>query len=234
MAETVLGPAATPQRAVRDGEGGGAGHISAGLGHRRGIGLQGGSQPAADAGPRLPRPVRPGPPEMSEGEDARNGPATLLLACAPTENGRPVPVPARRPAPDWAQFVRNLAAAPVPAKPSVLVLGHRNPPRAASRSAAFAPTEARRGRKRCAWHSTPTPGSGLHRAESESGARQGLRRCMPGGDPRRWAVHDPGCPDQAEVPLPVNPMILDCWARGRTTEIGSLRFPRSPERPGRN
>ena len=42
--------------------------------------------------PRLPRPVRPGPPDIVDYEYERNGTAPLFLAFAPNDNGRTVNV----------------------------------------------------------------------------------------------------------------------------------------------
>ena len=60
LAEAVRVPSPEPQRAVRGGEGGGAGPGSAGGCRRRGSGLQGCDPPAADEGtpPSLPRAAR--------------------------------------------------------------------------------------------------------------------------------------------------------------------------------
>ena len=76
---------------------------------------------------RLPRPVRPGPPEIVDYEYERNGTAHLFLVFAPNENGRTVNVTDRRTARDWAQFIRELADDHFPGKKIVRVMDHRNP-----------------------------------------------------------------------------------------------------------
>ncbi len=76
--------------------------------------------------PRLPRPVRPGQPEIVDYEYERNGTANLSLAFAPNDNWRTVKVTDRRTARDWAQFIRELADDPIPGKKIVRVMDHRN------------------------------------------------------------------------------------------------------------
>ncbi len=76
--------------------------------------------------PRLPRPVRPGPPEIVDYEYERNGTAHLFLAFAPNENGRTVNVTGRRTARDGAQFIRELADDHFPGKKIVRVMDHLN------------------------------------------------------------------------------------------------------------
>ncbi len=75
---------------------------------------------------RLPRPVRPGQPEIVDYEYERNGTAHLFLAFAPNENWRTVNVTDRRTARDGAQFIRELADDPIPGKKIVRVMDHRN------------------------------------------------------------------------------------------------------------
>ncbi len=77
--------------------------------------------------PRLPRPVRPGPPEIVDYEYERNGTAHLFLAFAPNETWRTVNVSDRRTARDGAQFLRERAEDPIPGKKIVRVMDHRNP-----------------------------------------------------------------------------------------------------------
>ncbi len=88
---------------------------------------------------RLPRPVRPGQPEIVDYEYERNGTANLFLAFAPNDNWRTVNVTDRRTARDWAQFIRELADDHFPGKKIVLVMDHRNTYGPASLYDAFAP-----------------------------------------------------------------------------------------------
>ncbi len=130
---------------------------------------------------RLPRPVRPGQPEIVDYEYERNGTAHLFLAFAPNENWRTVNVTDRRTARDGAQFIRELADDPIPGKKIVRVMDHRNTHSPASLYEAFAPREAMRVRKRFEFRYPPKHGSWLHRAEIEIGAwsRPCLRRRIP-------------------------------------------------------
>ncbi len=130
---------------------------------------------------RLPRPVRPGQPEIVDYEYERNGTANLFLAFAPNENWRTVKVTDRRTARDWAQFIRELADDPIPGKKIVLVMDNLNTHGPASLYEAFAPREAMRVRKRFEFRYTPKHGSWLTMAEIEIGAwsRQCLRRRIP-------------------------------------------------------
>ena len=127
LAEAVLVHAPEPQRAVRGGDGGGAGHIPAGCCRRREVwvGMDETSRQQTKE-TRLPCPVRPGQPEIVDYEYERNGTANLFLAFAPNENGRTVKVTDRRTARDGAQFIRELADDHFPGKKIVRVMDHRN------------------------------------------------------------------------------------------------------------
>lgn len=142
-----------------------------------------------------PLPQRPATPEhhgtvrREDYEYAREGTATLFLACEPLRGWRHVAVTARRTAVDWAHFIRELVDVHYPgAERLVLVLDNLNTHGPASLYEAFAPAEARRILHRLEIHHTPKHGSWLDMAEIELSvlARQCLDRRI---DTREEVAH---------------------------------------------
>jgi DDE superfamily endonuclease len=172
-----------------------------------------------------PRPVAPGQPAREDYEYQRHGVGNVFLVGEPLRGWRHVTVSARRTRIDWAHCVKDLLDVCYPdAEQVVLVQDNLNTHTPASLYAAFEPAEAKRLADRLELHSTPKHGSwlqhGRDRVERAVGAVPGPAAGRP-GDPgaggrgvaggaqrrRSWgrlALHDRGCPDQAQAPLSCN------------------------------
>jgi len=173
----------------------------------------------------LPLTVAPGQPVREDYEYERRGVCNLFLVCEPLRGWRDVMVSARRTRIDWAHCVKDLVDVHYPnAEIIVLVQDNLNTHTPASLYAAFEPAEAKRLADRLELHDTPKHGSWLQHGRDRAG-RAG--RAVPGsaagrpGDPgagdrglavgaqRFWswgrlALHDRGCPHQAQASLPRN------------------------------
>ena len=173
-----------------------------------------------------PRPVAPGQPAREDYEYQRRGVCNLFLVCEPLAGWRDVIVSARRTRIDWAHCVKDLLDVHDPdAEQIVLVQDNLNTHTPASLYEAFAPAEAKRLADRLELHYTPKHGSWLQHGRDRTGragravpgpsagrpddATAGGRGLAGGAQRRRsWgqlALHDRGCPHQAEAPLPRNP-----------------------------
>lgn len=144
---------------------------------------------------RQPLPPRPGPEPSGGGAVerydhvyARNGVASLFMACEPLAGWRHVAATPQRCRSDWALFVRDLLDGRYrDAERVVLVMDQLNTHSPASLYQAFPPAEAKRLADRLEVHHTPKHGSWLNMAEIELGALG--RQCLA----RRIAQHDTLC-----------------------------------------
>ena len=179
---------------------------------------------------RLPRPARPGASGVYDYEYERNGVSNLFMLFAPLEGWRQVEVTDRRTKVEWARVVRKLVDEDYPDKDRiVLVMDNLNTHHPASLYDAFEPAEARRIAERLEIHYTPKHGSWLNMAEIEIG---GAGPPMPGpphsrpscatkrvkgvarpAQPRHHksglALHHHGRTHQIEVPVSINPKLMD-------------------------
>ena len=139
---------------------------------------------------RVPRPAKPGAPEVYDYEYERNGVSNLLMLFAPLEGWRRVDVTERRTKVDWARQIQRLVDEDYPDKRIVLVMDNLNTHAPASFYEAFEPAEARRIAERLEVHYTPRHGSWLNMAEIEIGAMVGqcLNRRLPDRETLRREV----------------------------------------------
>ena len=139
---------------------------------------------------RVPRPAKPGAPEVYDYEYERNGVSNLLMLFAPLEGWRRVDVTERRTKVDWARQIQRLVDEDYPDKRIVLVMDNLNTHAPASFYEAFEPAEARRIAERLEIHYTPKHGSWLNMAEIEIGAMVGqcLNRRLPDRETLRREV----------------------------------------------
>lgn len=130
---------------------------------------------------RIPRPVRPGDPEILDFECERNGVATLFMLFAPLLGWREVTVTGHRTRRNWARVIRELADITFPGRRIVLVMDSLNVHTIGSLYEALPPEEAARIAARLEIHCTLKHGSWLNLAEIGIGAmvRQCLRRRIP-------------------------------------------------------
>ena len=120
----------------------------------------------AEARPRLP--ARPGQVERRDYEYVRQGTAAVFVLVEPRGGWRHYAAGERRTAQDYAAQLRYLADEVYPdAQVIRLVQDNLNTHGPAALYATYAPEEARRLRQRFEFHSTPTHGSWLNRAEIE-------------------------------------------------------------------
>ena len=178
---------------------------------------------------RQPQSARPGAPACYDYEYERNGVSNLFMLFAPLEGWRRVEVTDQRTKVDWARVVRQLVDVDYPDKDwIVLVMDNLNTHHPASLYEAFEPAEARRIAERLEIHYTPKHGSWLNMAEMELAAltRQCLDRRIPSQDilktgnsglarttkrrrsSCRLAFHHRGRPNQAQVPVSLNPTLM--------------------------
>ena len=187
---------------------------------------------------RSPLAPRPGTAMAYDYEYERNGVSNLFMLFAPLEGWRRVEVTDQRTKVgtkvgtkvDWARVVRQLVDVDYPDKDRiVLVMDNLNTHRLSSLYQAFEPAEARRIAEKLEIHYTPKHGSWLNMAEIELGvlARQCLDRRIPDQqrlkqetlgmvgptqprcDSGGLAFHHPGRTHQAQVPLSLNPTLMD-------------------------
>jgi len=119
---------------------------------------------------------------------ARNGVASLFMACEPLAGWRHVAATAHRCRSDWAMFIRDLLDGRCrDAGRVVLVMDQLNTHSPASLYQAFPSAEAKRLADRLEVHHTPKHGSWLNMAEIELNALG--RQCLA----RRIAQHDTLC-----------------------------------------
>ena len=124
-----------------------------------------------------PIPAAPGRPARVDHEYVRNGVAQLFLEVEPLAGQRHVNVTERRPAGDWALWVKSMLDERYPDAIKVrLVLDNLNTHTSASLYQTFEPQEARRLVERLEFHYTPKHGSWLNVAEIELSVLQ--RQCL--------------------------------------------------------
>ncbi len=140
---------------------------------------------------RVPRPAKPGAPEVYDYEYERNGVSNLFMLFAPLEGWRRVDVTERRTKVDWARQIQRLVDEDYPDKRIVLVMDNLNTHAPASFYEAFEPAEARRIAERLEIHYTSKHGSWLNMAEIEIGAMVGqcLNRRLPDRETLRREVN---------------------------------------------
>src|SRR6266540_4515205 len=170
-----------------------------------------------------PLPVTPGRPARQDYEYQRRGVCNVFLVCEPLAGWRDVMVSARRTRIDWAHCIKDLVDVHYPdAERIVLVQDNPEHPharvavpgvparggQAAGRPAgdplhaqAWQLVEHGRDRAECAGRAVPGPAAGRPGDPGAGG------RGVAGGAQRRqsWgrlALHDRGCPHQAQAPVP--------------------------------
>jgi hypothetical protein len=171
---------------------------------------------------RAPEPVAPRRPRREDYEYRRGGTANLFVCCEPLRGWRDVRVTERRTRVDFAHAIRELVDVHHPtAERIVLVMDNLNTHTPGSLYEAFPPDEAKRLADKLEIHHTPKHGSWLNMAEIELAVLAGQcldrrpgelgagGRGVAGGAQRRrsrgqLAVHDRGCPHQAQASLPDN------------------------------
>ena len=179
---------------------------------------------------RRPHPARPGAPACYDYEYERNGVSNLFMLFAPLEGWRRVEATDQRTKADWARVVRQLVDVDYPDKDRiVLVMDHLNTHHPASLYEAFEPAEARRIAERLEIHYTPKHGSWLNMAEIELGSSgaavsgppdslsentetrdPGLAEsAQPRRNPGELAFHHQGRSHKTQVPLSLNPTLMD-------------------------
>lgn len=113
--------------------------------------------------------TRRGPAARIDDAYERKGVCHPLMLCEPLRGWRHVKVTERRTRRDYAEGVRELVAMHCPrAKRIRLVQDNLNTHDGASLSERFSPEEARRILEKIEFHDTPTHGSWLNMAETES------------------------------------------------------------------
>ena len=179
---------------------------------------------------RRPRPASPGAAGSYDYEYERNGVSSLFMLFAPLEGWRRVEVTDRRTKADWARVVKQLVDENYPHKDRiVLVMDNLNTHRPSSLYEEFEPAEARRIAERLEVHYTPKHGSWLDMAEIEiggdgppmpgpphsrskgsaAGGGSVAGSAQPGRHTSGLALYHRGCAHQVEVPLPINPTLID-------------------------
>lgn len=122
---------------------------------------------------RTPLPPEPGTPARIDEEDERLGTATLFFVGEPLAGWRPVDRTERRTTLDAARQRRWVVDRVSPEAEAVrMVQDHRKIPPPAAIAEAFPPEDARRLLRRVAFHSTPTHGRWLNRADIDIGRVQ--------------------------------------------------------------
>jgi hypothetical protein len=117
---------------------------------------------------RPPLPPAPGQPAREGSEYRRCGTGCLAAACDPRRGWRHVWVGARRTAPDFAGWLKDLSDVHYPAAEVIrLVTDNLNTRGPGALYEAFPAAEARRPAQRVEWHYTPKHGSRLNMVEIE-------------------------------------------------------------------
>jgi transposase len=123
---------------------------------------------------RQPIPAEPGQPERYDYEYRRNGTVNLFVFLDANRGWRKVKVTERRTAADYAQCMRELVDVHYPDADTIrLVQDNLSIHAAGALYTAFAPTEARRIRRRLEFHYTPKHASWLNMVEIEIGVLRG-------------------------------------------------------------
>ena len=183
---------------------------------------------------RKPLPPRPGSARAYDFEYERNGVSNLFMLFAPLEGWRRVEVTDQRTKADWARVVRQLVDEDYPGKGRiVLVMDNLKKHHPASLYEAFEPAhcgtagDPLHAQARQLAESCPEPADGMAEIELGVLTRQCLDRRIPDqqtlkqetkawqgqAEPERdsgqLAFHHPGRTHQAQVPLSINPTLMD-------------------------
>ena len=172
---------------------------------------------------REPLPVEPGQPERVEHEYVRNGVAQIFLEVEPLTGRSHVEAGERRTRQDWARWIEGMLERRYPeAERVVLVMDNLNTHGIESLYATYEPRHARQLAERLEIHYTPKHGSWPQHCgnRTEYAVRtmprpphsklgpdatrdRGLgRRSESTANRDQLAIHDGGCTDQAEEPVP--------------------------------